>query len=141
MINKTRKNYKIVSKSKSTSKPKQFFFNPNDPANSFDVYIDKNPEDTIPIKYSTIEDVKHTILKLEKLYKSKQYSHKRIFQVAMILQVRLRILKNNNPKLLTINERYELAKKYYDFIKLRTKAKGVTHKETYYLRKNLIFQF
>ena len=28
---------------------------------SFDVYIDKNPNDTINIKYKTIDDVKNTI--------------------------------------------------------------------------------
>ena len=38
------------------------------PDKSFDVYIDKNPKDTIPIKYATLEDVKRTIDKLETLY-------------------------------------------------------------------------
>ena len=46
----------------------QFFFNPKNPKKSFDVYIDKNPKDTIPIKYKTIDDVKNTIKKLERLY-------------------------------------------------------------------------
>jgi lipoprotein-anchoring transpeptidase ErfK/SrfK len=46
---------------------KQFLFNPENPDTSFDVYIDKNPMDTINIKYTTIEDVKNTIDKLEKL--------------------------------------------------------------------------
>ena len=32
---------------------------------SFDVYIDKNPKDTIPIKYTTLQDVKTTIRKLK----------------------------------------------------------------------------
>ena len=49
---------------------KQFLYNPNDPKKSFDVYIDKDPSDTIPIKYITIDDVKNTITKLEKLYKT-----------------------------------------------------------------------
>ena len=52
-----------------------FFFNPKNPKKSFDVYIDKNPKDTIPIKYKTIKDVKNTILKLEKLYKADKYPH------------------------------------------------------------------
>ena len=30
---------------------KEFLFNPKDPKKSFDVYIDKNPQDTIPIKF------------------------------------------------------------------------------------------
>ena len=66
---------------------KQFLFNPNNPKKSFDVYIDKNPKDTIKIKYKTLADVKSTIHKLERLYKKKQYSHKRIWQVAMIMRV------------------------------------------------------
>ena len=56
----------------------QFLYNPNDPKKSFDVYINKNPKDTINIKYTTINDVKNTIAKLEKLYKQKKYPHKRI---------------------------------------------------------------
>ena len=61
--------------SKNTNK-KTFLYNPNDPKKKgFDVYIDKNPNDTIHIKYTTIEDVKNTIRKLEKLYKQKKYTH------------------------------------------------------------------
>ena len=37
---------------------KNILYNPNDPKKSFDVYIDKNPDDTIPIKYTTVSDVK-----------------------------------------------------------------------------------
>ena len=58
--------------------------------------IDKNPNEFI--KYKTIQDVKNTINKLEKLYKSKKYTHKRIKQVAMIMKVRLRVLKNKKPR-------------------------------------------
>ena len=57
---------------------KQFLFNPDNPKKSFDVYIYKNPKDTIPIKYKTIDDVKDTIKKLERLYKNNKYQHKRI---------------------------------------------------------------
>jgi hypothetical protein len=53
----------MKSKHKNKTK-KQFLYNPK---KSFDVYIDKNPNDTIPIKYTTIEDVKNTIDTLEKL--------------------------------------------------------------------------
>ena len=52
------------SKTKTKTK-KSFLYNPNDPKKSFDVYIDKNPKDTIHIKYTTLEDVKNTIDKLE----------------------------------------------------------------------------
>jgi hypothetical protein len=106
----TRKNKNTKNKTK-----KRFLFNPNNPEKSFDVYIDKNPKDTIHIKYTTIEDVNNTINKLEKLYKSKKYTHKRIWQVGMIMNVRLRVLQNKKPK------QYALANKYFTFLGKRTK--------------------
>ena len=96
---------------------KQFLFNPKNPKKSFDVYIDKNPKDTISIKYKTLDDTKKTIRKLERLYKSNKYTHKRIKQVAMILMVRLRVLKKNKKR------HYKLAKRYHDFLGKRTKTK------------------
>jgi hypothetical protein len=113
---KTIKRMHKKMKNKSKTK-KQFLYNPNNPKKSFDVYIDKNPKDTIKIKYKTIEDVKNTIDKLEKLYKDKKYTHKRIWQVAMIMKVRLNVLKNKKP------EQYTLSKKYFDFLGERTKLK------------------
>ena len=110
----TKKNNKNNKNNKNKTK-KQFLFNPKNPKKSFDVYIDKNPKDTINIKYSTIEDVKNTIEKLEKLYKNKKYTHKRIWQVGMIMNVRLRILRNKKP------EQYALANKYFTFLGKRTK--------------------
>ena len=95
---------------------KEFLFNPNNPKKSFDVYIDKNPKDTIPIKYKTLDDVKNTIKKLERLYKNNKYPHKRISQVAMIMMVRLRVINPND-------KRYKLSKKYFEFLKDRTKIK------------------
>ena len=92
----------------------EFFFNPNDPKRSFDVYKDKNPKDTIPIKYSSKTQLKKTIKKLENLYKEGKYPHKRISQVAMILKVRLRIIKIKNP--IIDKGRYELAEKYVKFL-------------------------
>ena len=100
---------------------KQFLYNPNNHKKSFDVYIDKNPKDTIPIKYTTVEDVKHTIDTLEKLYKNKnknknkKYSHKRIWQVGMIMYVRLKVLKQLKP------QQYALAHDYFLFLGKRTK--------------------
>ena len=102
---------------------KRFFFNPNDKKNSFDVYIDKNPKDTINIKYKTVKDVQQTIKKLENLYKSNKYSHKRIWQVAMIMKVRLEVIykkRDKYPNSKDIYQRYQLAKKYYNFLKKRT---------------------
>lgn len=113
---KTKKRINTKSKSKSKTK-KTFLYNPNDPKKSFDVYIDKNPKDTIPIKYTTTEDVKNTIDKLEKLYKAKKYTHKRIWQVGMIMKVRLEVLKNKKP------EQYKISKKYFEFLGNRTKLK------------------
>jgi lipoprotein-anchoring transpeptidase ErfK/SrfK len=105
-----KRNKKINNKTR-----KQFLFNPENPKTSFDVYIDKNPIDTINIKYTTIEDVKNTIDKLEKLYKTKQYTHKRIWQVGMIMYVRLKVLRYKKP------EQFALAKKYFNFLGKRTK--------------------
>ena len=65
-------------RSLKSSPKKVFLYNPNNPKTSFDVYINKRPEDTIPIKYSTVEDVKKTIRKLESHFKKGEYSHKRI---------------------------------------------------------------
>ena len=118
MKNITRKILKKKHKSQSTKKrdtKKQFLFNPENPKKSFDVYIDKNPKDTIHIKYTTVEDVKNTIAKLEKLYKIKKYTHKRIWQVGMIMNVRLKVLSAKKP------QQYALANKYFNFLGKRTK--------------------
>jgi len=108
-------NTKKINKIHKNKTKKQFLYNPKNPKKSFDVYIDKNPKDTIHIKYKTLEDVKNTIDKLEKLYKNKKYTHKRIWQVGMILQVRLKVLQNKKPK------QYALANKYFKFLGKRTK--------------------
>lgn len=109
---------------KNKTQKKQFLYNPKNPKKSFDVYINKNPNDTIPIKYTTENDVKNTIIKLEKLYKKKKYSHKRIWQVGMIMKVRLEALKKNKklyPNAKHVNKRYNLSKKYFLFLGKRTK--------------------
>ena len=100
-------------------KPRRFLYHPNDPSKSFDVYINKNPKDTIPIRYTTVQDVKETIQRLESLYKRKQYPHKRIWQVGMIMKVRLEVLKDKKP------EQYRLAKRYFTFLGKRTKMDEV----------------
>jgi len=114
---------------------KQFLFNPNNPKKSFDVYIDKNPKDTISIKYTTPDDVKKTIKKLEKLYKTKKYSHKRIWQVGMIMKVRLEAIKKHNKNVKDISKRYKMSEKYFKFLKNRTK------KNTFKERKNMNFKY
>ena len=124
--------YKYCGKKKSN-----FLYNPDNPKKSFDVYINKNPSDTINIKYTTVNDVKNTILKLEKLYKNNKYPHKRIWQVGMILKVRLEAMKKNKKKLYSkakfVEERFDLANKYFKFLGERTKLKGKD-------RKKLVFK-
>ena len=105
---------------KTKTKQKTFFEN-------YDLYSDANPKDTIRIKYTTIKDVQDTIKKLEKLYKSKKYSTSRIVQVANVLTQRLRVINKNDS-------RYKLAKRYFEFLKSRTKQK------TFDLRKKLNFK-
>ena len=124
-IMKTQRNKKYTLTKNKTKK--RFLYNPNNPKKSFDVYIDKNPNDIINIKYTTTDDVKNTINKLEKLYKSKKYSHKRIWQVGMIMKVRLEVLKDRKP------EQYKLSKKYFKFLGKRTK---LPQNERYKLKFN-----
>jgi hypothetical protein len=116
MKHNTRKNNKNQkNKKQNKTKKQRFLFNPTNPKKSFDVYIDKNPKDTIHIKYTTVEDVENTIDKLEKLYKNKKYTHKRIWQVGMIMKVRLKVLQLKKPR------QYALANKYFKFLGKRTK--------------------
>jgi len=107
-------NTKKINKTPKNNTKKRFLYNPKNPKKSFDVYIDKNPKDTIHIKYTTLEDVKNTINKLENLYKNKKYTHQRIWQVGMILKVRLKVLQSKKPK------QYALANKYFKFLGKRT---------------------
>lgn len=94
---------------------KNFLFNPKKSKETLDIFSDENPEDTIHIKYATIDDVKNTIKKLERLYKDRKYPHKRIWQVGMIMMVRLRLMKD------TKREQYRLANRYHDFLSKRTR--------------------
>lgn len=123
---------------KNKTRKNQFLYNPNNPKKSFDVYIDKNPDDTIPIKYTTVSDVKNTIKKLERLFKSKKYTHKRIWQVGMIMKVRLEAMlkhkKERYPNAKFVRDRYNLANKYFKFLGKRTKEK------TFNERKKMTFK-
>ena len=129
---KTKKKVKRKVKKKRKKKVKRrFLYNPNNPKKSFDVYIDKNPKDTIPIKYTTVKDVRNTIRKLERLYKTNKYPHTRIWKVGMILKVRLEaIVKNTGKK----KEHFRHAKNYFHFLGQRTKKKGDA-------RKKMVFKF
>tara|TARA_Y100000389_G_C17259110_1_gene412085 strand:+ start:188 stop:736 length:549 start_codon:yes stop_codon:yes gene_type:complete len=131
--------YCITKKQKGgKSKKKQFLYNPNNPKKSFDVYIDKDPSDTIHIKYTTVDDVKNTIKKLERLYKKGKYPHKRIWQVGMIMKVRVEAIKKHKKTLYTnaknVNDRFKLANNYFKFLGKRTKKNESD-------RKKMVFDF
>jgi hypothetical protein len=134
VYNKTKKRGPTVIPSRKPQKTKKsFLYNPNNPKKSFDVYIDKNPSDTIPIKYTTVDDVNHTVKKLEKLYKTGKYPHKRIWQVAMIMKVRLDAIKKHHPGARAIHTRQALATRYFKFLGKRTEEKNEKK------RKSMVF--
>ena len=116
-----------ICKDNKTGGKKDFLYNPDNPKKSFDVYIDKNPKDTIPIKYKTLDDVKSTIKKLERLYKNGKYPHKRIWQVGMIMKVRLESLKSKKP------QQYKLANKYFKHLGERSKIKNENDRKSLFL--------
>ncbi len=80
------------------------------------------------MKYTTLKDVKDTVKKLERLFKTKKYSHKRIWQVGMILKVRLEAMykyrKTKYKKAKNITPRFKLAEKYFKFLGSRSKVEG-----------------
>tara|TARA_R100000664_G_C2700428_1_gene100966 strand:+ start:65 stop:400 length:336 start_codon:yes stop_codon:yes gene_type:complete len=104
-----------------TKKKKDLFFE------KYDLYSDANPSDTIRIKYKTLQDVKDTIDKLERLYKTNKYKHARIVQVSNVMTQRLRVINKND-------KRYKLSLKYFNFLKKRTKLKDEE------ARRKLIFK-
>ena len=107
---------------------KKFLYDSKNPNKSMNIFNNNNPNDTIPIKYSSLDELKKTINKLEYYFKNDLYTHQRISQVAVILMVRTKIIKNKNPKI--DKGRYKLAQKYLNFLKKRTKSKN---------RKSLVF--
>ena len=64
----------FILKRKTKKKENTYFKN-------YDLYSDANPKDTIRIKYKTLEDVKSTIKKLEKIYKNGTKPHTRISKI------------------------------------------------------------
>jgi hypothetical protein len=100
-----------------TKKKKDIYFK-----SGYDLYSDKNPKNTVPMKYKTIQDIKDTIKNTEKLYKEGKISHQRNFQIYNVMVQRLRVIKErygDNEKL-NIDNRFELAKKHLEKIKKRT---------------------
>jgi hypothetical protein len=99
---------------KTIKKEKTFFEN-------YDLYSDANPDDTIRIRYKTIKDVNDTIKKLERMYKREEISHVRNVQIVNVMTQRLRVIYDNTGKGFN---RYKLSKRYFEFLKGRTKLKG-----------------
>jgi len=105
------------------SKKNKFFFNPKNPKTSFDIYKDKNPQDTVNIKYSTKKETEDTVKKIESLYKKGTIDHRRAVQIALILMLRTRIIAEKNPKI--DKGRSKIAKSYHEFLtKKRTPIKN-----------------
>ena len=99
-----------------------FIYVPN--FDSFEVKVCKQDCDTIvPDAHLTYFD-KNTIKKLEKLYKTKKYSHKRIWQVGMIMYVRLKAIKKHRKtkfkKAKNISSRYNISNRYFKFLGKRS---------------------
>ena len=101
--------YNKMSNNKTKTKKNTFFEN-------YDLYSDANPDDTVRIKYKTLQDVKDTIKKLEKLYKSDTITHSRNTQITNVMTQRLRVINEKDA-------RFKLSKKYFEFLKKRTKEK------------------
>lgn len=101
----------MSDKTKTKTKPKGTTY-----FEKYDLYSDANPKDTVRIKYATEKDVKDTIKKLEKIYKSGEKPHNRISQITNVMTQRLRVL---NAK----DKRFDISNKYFDFLKERTKEK------------------
>jgi len=112
-----RKKRSIVAKAThaKTPKKKQTYFK------KYDLYSDANPKDTVKINYSTLKEVRDTIKKLEKMYKSGYKPHRRIVQITNVMTQRLRVI---NDKTCKGGNRYKISKRYFDFLKNRTKVKG-----------------
>jgi len=62
------------------------------------LYTDENPKDTVSIKFTNMDDVKKTIRKLERLFKSGERPHLRISQIAQVLEQRLRFMKDKKKE-------------------------------------------
>ena len=89
----------------------------------YDLYSDKNPKDTVRIKYKTVQDIKDTIKQTEELYKKGKITHQRNFQIYNVMVQRLRVIKekHGDNKNLNIDARYKTAKQHLETIKKRTK--------------------
>jgi len=113
-------------KHRKTPKKQETYFE------KYDLYSDANPKDTIPVRYDTVDNLKKTIKKLERLYKKGSYSHARIVQVANVIKQRLRVMVDRHK---IGKRRLNLITKYFAFLtQKRTPIKSQTD------RKRLLFK-
>ena len=89
----------------------------------------------IKIKYfeDLIKSNKTTDL-IDYLYKTKKYSHKRIWQVGMIMYVRLKVLKEKKK------EHFKLSERYFKHLGKRSKIKNKDKDVQITLRKKFKFK-
>lgn len=80
------------------------------------LYTDENPKDTVGVKFATIQDVKNTIKKIERLFKTDKITHARASQIANLVEQRSRFMPGKEKE-------NALAKRYTEFLKQRTKSK------------------
>ena len=99
---------------KTKKKKKTYFKN-------YDLYSDANPKDTVRIRYKSTKDVRDTIKKLERMYKSGKISHARNVRIVNVMTQRLKVIKRRNPKI--DKGRYKISKLYFERLKKRTKTK------------------
>lgn len=93
----------------------------------YDLYSDANPKDTIPVRYDTVDNLKKTIKKLERLYKKDAYTHARIVQVANVIKQRLRVMVDRHQ---TGKRRLNLITKYFTFLtKKRTPIRSQSERK------------
>ena len=78
--------------------------------------------------------MKNTIKKLESLYKKDKYTHKRIWQVGMILYVRLKVLKDKKQK------EFKLSERYFKHLGERSKIKNKDKNKQLIMRKKYNFK-
>lgn len=78
------------------------------------LYTDENPDDTVSVKFRTLEDVRDTIMSSQ--FKSK--SHKRQSQILNLIEQRLRVAvrQSKDPKVI------KRLKRAHDYIKNKCQA-------------------
>lgn len=105
---------------------------------NYDLYSDANPKDTVHVRYDTLPNLQKTIRKLERLYKSGKYPHKRIVQICNVMKQRLRVIHDRYHK---SDENLKEITRYFNFLKKRTNHDKKTRKKlTYKFHKKKSFR-